>query len=122
MTKSIRRQSILALLALTVMAVVAARDARALTLDDQGEIKLGLRAYTAVRIGTEKIGGDSNPLNYPSSPAGHVRQHRYFLQLDFDHDLTRLAHEGWGPARLFGLMDKGFDALGWKGETDVKYT
>jgi hypothetical protein len=85
-------------------------------------MKLGLRAYTAVRIGTEKIGGETDPLNYPGSPPGHVRQHRYFLQLDFDHDLTRLAQTGWGPARLFGLMDQGFNSLGWQGSSDVKYT
>jgi hypothetical protein len=122
MMKSIRRHSILALLVLTVLVAGTTRVARALPLDDRGEIKLGLRAYTAVRIGTERLGGDPDPLNYPSSPAGHVRQHRYFLQLDFDHDLTRLAQEGWGPPRLFGLMDQGFNALGWQGQSQVRYT
>jgi hypothetical protein len=123
MTTAVRRHSKLAWLVLTAFtAGMVARTARAITLDDRGEMKLGLRAYTAVRIGTQRLGGSTDPLNYPSSPSGHVRQNRYFLQLDFDHDLTRLAQTGWGPARLFGLLDQGFDALGWQGQSDVKYT
>jgi hypothetical protein len=122
MMKSIRRQTILASIVLTTLVVGTVPTARAIPLDDRGEIKLGLRAYTAVRIGTEKLGGSDDPLSYPSSPAGHVRQHRYFLQLDFDHDVSRLAQEGWGPARLFGLMDQGFNALGWHGQSNVRYT
>ncbi len=122
MTRATRRHPRVALLGLTALAVVtAARSARAIPLDDRGEITLGMRAYTAVRIGTERIGGGTDPLNWPTSPAGHVRQHRYFLQLDFDHNLTRLAQTSWGPARLFGLLDQGFDALGWEGHTDVRY-
>jgi hypothetical protein len=110
-------------LALGALAVATlARTARAFPIDESGDMKLGMRTYTAVRIGTERIGGSTDPLNYPNSAAGHVRQHRYFLQLDFDHDLTRIAHSGWGPARLFGLLDNAFDAMGWQGESDVKYT
>jgi hypothetical protein len=122
MTTAIRRHAILALLALTAFALTESGTALAVQLDDRGEVKLGLRAYTAVRIGTEKIGGETDPLNYPGSPPGHVRQHRYFLQLDYDHNLTRLAQTGWGPARLFGLYDNVFSALGWKGQSDVRYT
>jgi hypothetical protein len=123
MTTAVGRQTILAGLVLTALSVVTPpRDARAIPLDDRGEMKLGMRAYTALRIGTQKIGDDDNPLNWPASGAGHVRQNRYFLQLDFDHDLTRLAQSGWGFARLFGLLDQGFDALGWQGKTDVRYS
>jgi hypothetical protein len=105
-----------------VLAVAAlARNAAAFPLDESGDMKLGLRAYTAVRVGTEKIGGE-DMLNYPGSPPGHVRQHRYFLQLDFDHELTRIAHSGWGPARLFGLLDNAFNSMGWQGSSDVRYT
>jgi hypothetical protein len=123
MTTAIRRHPVLGSWVLAALAVgMIAPSARAIPLDEQGDMKLGLRAYTAVRIGTEKIGGEDNPLSYPSSAAGHVRQNRYFLQLDFDHDLTRLAKTGWGPARLFGLLDQGLGSLGWSGESDVKYT
>jgi hypothetical protein len=82
-----------------------ARPALALVLDDRGEMRLGMRAYTAVRIGTEKMGGEDDPLSFPSSAAGHVRQHRYFLELKLDHDVRRLAKTGWGIARLFGWLD-----------------
>ena len=97
MTTAIRRHSIIA--GAMLVALACARFASALPLDDRGEIKLGMRAYTAVRVGTQAIGDSDNPLNWPNSGAGHVRQHRYFLQLDFDHDLTRLAQTGWGPPR-----------------------
>src|SRR6266403_2972841 len=81
------------------------RPAHALTLDDRGEMRLGLRAYTAARIGTEKMGGSDDPLSYPNSAAGHLRQHRYFLELKLDHDVRRLAKTGWGLARLFDWID-----------------
>src|SRR5580765_5230020 len=123
MTTAIRRHPVVGLWVLTALAVgMIAPSARAIPLDDRGDIKFGLRAYTSVRIGTEKIGGEDNPLNYPSSAAGHVRQHRYFLQLDFDHDLSRIAQTSWGPARLFGLLDQGFDSLGWHGRSEIRYT
>src|SRR6185295_15266915 len=107
MTTAIRRHwTFVFVLLSALMPSMLIRSADAFPLDSRGEIKLGLRAYTAVRVGTEEIGGDENPLNYPGSAAGHVRQHRYFLQLDFDHDITRLSHDGWGPPRLFGLFDQ----------------
>src|SRR2546422_3703038 len=79
-----------------LLIMLAPASAPAVVLDDRGEMRLGLRAYTAVRIGTEKMGGDDNPLTFPGSAAGHVRQHRYFLELKLDHDLRRLATTGWG--------------------------
>jgi hypothetical protein len=78
--------------------------AHAIALDDRGEMTLGLRAYTAVRVGTETIGNKDNPLNFPRSDAGHVRQDRYFLELRYDHDLKRLANTGWGLASLFRFI------------------
>ena len=123
MATATRRQTMRPWLVLAATVIVMGpRPARSIPLDDRGELKLAMRLYTAVRIGTEKIGGNTDPLNYPSSPAGHVRQNRYFLQLDFDHDMSRIAHESWGPARIFGLLDDAFDAIGWRGRTDVKYT
>src|SRR5437899_5078510 len=82
-----------------------ARPGPAVTLDDRGEMRLGLRAYTAARIGTEKTGGSADPLSFPNSAAGHLRQHRYFLELKLDHDVRRLARTGWGLARLIGWID-----------------
>lgn len=79
--------------------------ASAIPIDDRGEMRFGLRAYTALRIGTETIGDDDNPLNFPGSGAGHIRQHRYFLQLDFDHDIKRLAKSSWGIALPFRWLD-----------------
>ena len=88
-----------------VLGMLLPRPAPALVLDDRGEMRLGMRTYTAVRIGTEKMGGEDDPLTFPSSAAGHVRQHRYFLELKLDHDIRRLAKTGWGIARLFGWLD-----------------
>ena len=101
-----RARRLLARLVLAGMTLGAlARPARAVTLDDRGEMRLGFRAYTAARIGTEKMGGDDDPLTFPNSAAGHLRQHRYFLELKLDHDVRRLAKTGWGLARLFDWID-----------------
>jgi hypothetical protein len=81
-----------------------ATGANALTLDGEGDVKLGLRTYTAVRVGTEAI-GEQNEFAYPRSPAGHLRQHRSFVQLDFSHDIADYARRGYGYTRLlFGLI------------------
>ncbi|HLK12580.1 MAG TPA: DUF1302 family protein [Candidatus Binatia bacterium] len=106
----LRQRLLMALVA--GVGLVAAGPAGALTVDDQGEIRFGMRAYTDVRIGTETEGGSTDPLSFPKSSAGHLRQHRYFLQLKLDHDLVRLSHEGWGLARL----------LGWLNLDDFKYS
>jgi len=98
---------------LTALAVlIGTHAALALTLDERGEIRLGLRGYSAVRIGTERIGDSDNPLNYPVSGAGHLRQNRYFLQLSYDHDLTRLVKQSFGLLAPFRLIDP----------TNLKYT
>jgi hypothetical protein len=99
-----------ALVALAVL--IGTRAALALSIDNRGEMRLGLRAYTAVRVGTERIGASDNPLNYPVSGAGHLRQNRYFLQLSWDHDLTRLARSSWGLLAPFRLLKP----------TNLKYT
>src|SRR5256885_10824596 len=99
MTTATRRHARRLLLASLVLGAIA-RPARALTLDDRGEMRLGLRAYTAARIGTEKMGGSDDPLSFPNSAPGHLRQHRYFLELKLDHDVRRLPQTGYGPSRL----------------------
>lgn len=82
-------------------------------LDVREEIQLGLRTYTAVRIGTEhtdiNILSDGNrqvarSLTFPVSSAGSLRQHRGFAELEIRHELTRLLNEGFGPLALFNAM------------------
>jgi hypothetical protein len=123
MTTATRRRSRAFPALLALLAVAAARAAPALTLDDRGEMRLGLRAYTAARFGTEQLGGDDDPLNFPDSGPGHLRQHRYFLELKLDHDLRRLATTGWGAARAFGWLDpsKLSYSLQYRGEGEGIY-
>src|SRR5438093_11855675 len=68
-------------------------------------MRLLMRAYTDVRTGTEKEGGSDDPLSFPRSAAGHLRQHRYFLAPKLDHDINRFATTGMGLARSFGSLD-----------------
>ena len=82
-----------------------ARDGSPLAIDDAGDMRLGLRTYAAVRFGTNHMDGEENPLTFPSSGVGHLRQSRYFVQLDLDRDLTRSVR-GRGLARLLaGWLD-----------------
>lgn len=70
------------------------------TLDQNGEIKLGSRVYTAARIGTEDTDSgdiDESAQTFPYSPAGHLRQHRTFIEAEFDHNLMGLAERGFAP-------------------------
>lgn len=102
-----------ALVSLIVAGALVA-PATAMQLDDAGDMRLGLRAYTNVRIGTEKQ-GSWNPgesLSWPVSGFGHIRQHRYFLQLKFDHDLKRISQQ-YGWAWLLG---------GWMKPDDFSYS
>ena len=108
MTKATRRRAerlATALLLGAAAVAMVAGPVRALTLDDRGEMRLGMRAYTASRIGTEKMGGEDDPLSFPNSAAGHLRQHRYFLEVKLDHDVRRLGKTGWGLAWLFDWLD-----------------
>jgi len=92
------------LLGLAALIAVAS-PARALDLDDTGALRLAMRAYNAVRVGTEEIGGNDNPFYFPGSGVGHVRQHRYFLQLDLEHDLRAYTQSGFGIARALDWLD-----------------
>src|SRR5215467_2677956 len=102
MKTSTRRGSGWWLAPLGLLLSLAVRPSHALVLDDRNEMRLGLRAYTAVRIGTDVMGDEDNPLTFPHSGEGHVRQNRYFLELKLDHDLTRLATTTKGAAWLLG--------------------
>ena len=112
------------LLGLAILAALAfASLADALVLDDRGEMRFGMRAYTAARIGTETMGGDDDPLTFPNSGAGHIRQHRYFLELKLDHDIRRLGTTTKGLAWLLGWMDpqKLSYSLQYRGEGEGIY-
>lgn len=90
----------------------------AANLDENGEITLGLRSYVNARVGTQStdnefnIGdrGDGQPdilqksKTFPYSPAGHLRQNRFFLELEWKHDLRRLQEEGFGPLGVLNQL------------------
>jgi hypothetical protein len=88
-----------------VLLLVTWRPASALTLDDRGEMRLGLRAYTAARFGTEHMNSEDDPLTFPHSGTGHLRQDRYFLEVKLDHDIRRLGTTTKGLAWLLGWMN-----------------
>ncbi len=100
-------------------------------LDENGEINLGVRAYTAARVGTQNTDvricnnvGDKNvcggsnggavpaspervvykSLTFPVSPAGHLRQQRTYVEAEMDHNLSRLLDEGFGPLALLNNL------------------
>jgi hypothetical protein len=99
-----------------------AMPAQALDIGDNGALKLSARAYTAVRIGTNEIGGEE-PYYAPGSAAGHMRQHRYFLQLDLEHDLLAYGQSGSGLARALGWIDPSVFkyAVTYRGEREGIY-
>lgn len=103
-------------------------------LDSRGEMKLGVRTYVNARIGTQatdseydNVGDvvralpDDDPQKaalsavdqtlayrksrtFPYSPAGHLRQNRFFTEVELKHDLARLQKEGFGPLALLNLL------------------
>lgn len=94
---------------------LCSKQSMAASLDKDGDIKLGLRAYVNARVGTENTHdgvllappGTANPSNqvsmsgtFPHSDAGHLRQNRAFIEVEFNHDLDRLLKEGFGPLSL----------------------
>jgi hypothetical protein len=106
MTTATKRNGAACRLAALALAIAAIPHlARAVTLDDRGEMRLGMRSYTAARIGTQEMGGEDNPLNFPNSATGHLRQHRYFLEVKLDHDIRRLATTTKGAAWLLGWFN-----------------
>jgi hypothetical protein len=118
---------------LTLTCVVAARCAHAAPLDEAGDITLSVRAYTAARVGTQDTDiqllqqaprAACSPTNqadcftqksltFPISAAGHLRQHRTFIEAELDHDLNRLLEEGFGPLALFHSLPFQFRKLSY---------
>src|SRR5689334_18067299 len=91
--------------------------ANAVSLDKDGTMKLGVRTYVNTRIGTEATDEGSIPLaggsstakaydtrTFPSSGAGHIRQNRFFMEAEFDHDLDPLRKSGFGPFRMLDYL------------------
>ena len=107
--------------ALTALAaIVGGGPVLGAPLDVREEMQLGLRTYTAVRIGTQQtdasIVSDGNrqisrSLTFPISSAGSMRQHRGFAELEIRHDLTRLMNEGFGPLSLLNALPFKFKNL-----------
>ncbi len=119
---------------LFVMVVCGAQHTAAAPIDERGEMRLSTRAYTAVRVGTQDtdlvlIGTPdritSKSYTFPVSAAGHMRQHRFFVEATLEHDLDRLLREGFGPFAL--LNELPFDItrfgyfLSYRGEYDGIY-
>jgi len=127
------------------------RGAFGAALDERGDIKLGVRAYTAARIGTEntditicnfvdgkqRCGGSNGrgptplvnqtlrSLTFPVSAAGHLRQQRTYVEAEFDHNLSRLLQEGFGPLALLNDLPFKFSTfkyhLTYRGEYEGIY-
>jgi hypothetical protein len=87
---------------------------KAISLDREGDIKLGFRTYVNARVGTEnthdgpvldpsKGDFDRGKLTlgtFPHSEGGHLRQNRLFIEAEINHDLNRLMKQGVGPLSL----------------------
>ena len=104
MTTAIRRHSIIAVAMLAALASLRACDSRSASpLDDRGEMQLGLRAYTAVRIGTREDGRRRRTRSTSRArPRATSASTATSSSSSFDHDITRLAHDRLGAARIFG--------------------
>lgn len=87
---------------------LALRPALAVSLDEDGTMKLGMRTYVNARVGTENtnhyIRENSKSETFPYSSAGHLRQNRFFLEAEFDHDLAPLVKNKTGPFNLLNYL------------------
>lgn len=94
-------------------------DGNAASLDRNGEISLGVRSYVNARIGTERTdedfetavyGNSTEPRisrkakTFPYAPPGNLRQNRFFLELEWKHNLSRLQREGFGPLAMLNEL------------------
>ena len=119
--------------------LLSAATALAASLDKDGEIKLGLRTYVNARVATENTdsvhipGSVSNPAEprpaesatFPYSASGHLRQNRYFTEIDLDHSLDRLVKQGFGPLSLLHQLPGDLHGLKYhvtfRAEADTLY-
>lgn len=103
-----------------VSLALCSKQSTAASLDKEGDIKLGVRAYVNARVGTENTHDGypqpaKNPITslsgtFPHSDAGHLRQNRGYIEVELNHDLDRLLKEGFGPLSL--LNDLPFKVKG----------
>jgi hypothetical protein len=113
---------------------------QAISLDSDGDIKLGARAYVNARVGTEDthegvlisspnnmppVVTTSTTATFPYSPAGHLRQNRGFIEIELNHSLDRLVRNGVGPFSLlndlpFKIKGLSYNAT-FRGEADSLY-
>jgi len=103
----------------------------AVRLDQAGELRFGMRSYVGTRIGTEDTDrsvnaqGQVTSETFPFSAAGHVRQNRYYVEAELDHNLSRLYAEGWGPLELLKYLPFHINGLKYhltfRGEADTLY-
>ncbi|MDX2166484.1 MAG: DUF1302 family protein [Deltaproteobacteria bacterium] len=109
---------------LGLLALIAvAHQAHGAALDEAGEIKLGVRAYTAARIATQDTNKEiiegapdritTRALTFPVSSTGHLRQSRFFVEATLEHDLDRLLKEGFGPLALLNDLPVNFRKFGY---------
>jgi hypothetical protein len=111
----------------------------AVPLDRDGSIRLSLRTYVNARVGTEHT--DLGPVvfrsprdpglevfpvgTFPPSAAGHVRQNRYFLEAELNHDVESLVRDGVGPFALLADLPVRIQGLRYtvtfRGEGDTLY-
>ncbi len=122
-------QRVLAALAFAIVSVGATR-ASARFLDQNQELRVGLRTYVNARVGTEdtdvfeitqedveQMGGEgvvTNSETFPFSSAGHLRQNRFFLELDLEHKLDRLVDEGFGPLAILNNLPFKVEGLAYR--------
>lgn len=103
------------------LALSFPRLALSFSIDRDGDTSLGLRAYTAVRIATENF----DEFTAPRSSKGNLRQHRYFLEIEFKHKLMKLVRNSSGPLALFRHLRLPIDDLrytiAYRGEGEGLY-
>lgn len=111
-------------------------------LDAEGDLTLGARTYTAARVGTQdtldsitfgqnevgtppQLQQTYRSVTFPVSAAGHLRQSRFFAEVELRHKLDRLIHDGFGPLSLlndlpFKLHNVGYTLI-YRGEYEGVY-
>ena len=125
-----------------VSLALYSKQSTAISLDKDGDLKLGVRTYVNARIGTEDTHDGypqcntprctpSSTLDYPltgtfpHSDAGHLRQNRFYVEAELNYDADRLLREGVGPFSLlnglpFKIKDLGYHFT-FRGEYDGIY-
>lgn len=128
-------------------ALLLSAPAAAITLDDNGDISLGVRTYVNARIGTQDTdqavtyvtdaNGDpvlnsdgyripaTRSQTFPPSEGAHLRQNRFFIEAELKHSLDRLVKKGIGPFWLVNELPfrvRGLKyGLTYRGEYDGIY-